>query len=298
MPKIDPSEDQAKKLDPASPAAIESTYNLQGIKPGPMKAAPPINPNTLANKQIIPGQLGGGIAGETNPEIGIQPETGNITIVPKNQQVKTSPSATTPVAPPPATYAPVAEATQTLPPVAEATQTLPPVGQAKSATGAGPVTTEVSGGTDSVKAASSTPGFWQQALTVASNTGKTIMELLGDFASGYSHQQSSPTEQRIAREHELRMQGNQVQAQKDLVGIQQGFQKQQADLDRQLQSNLATARNDIEREKMKQDYQYQTQSLRNQSLQIQNQYHLESLMKSLEIQQDKVILGSFLSRHQ
>jgi hypothetical protein len=287
MPKIDPSEDQAKKLDPTSPDAIaastppanihdtamtkegpvsniESTYNLQGIKPGPMKAKGQPETNFLPN---------------TNPAARLM-GLSESDIAPGNQ---------------PKPAQPVEAPIVTPEPVAGATQTLPPIGQVKSATGAGPVTAEV---TDSVKAASSTPGFWQQALDVAGKTGKTIMELLGDFASGYSHQQSSPTEQRIAREHELRMQGNQVQAQKDLVGIQQGFQKQQADLDRQLQTNLAGARNDIEREKIKQDYQYQTQSLRNQSLQIQNQYQIEMLNRQLLIAQNIGTQGSFLSRHQ
>jgi hypothetical protein len=255
--------------NPSQPVSnIESTYNLQGIKPGPMKAKGQPETNYLPN---------------TNPAARLM-GLSESDIAPGNQ-----PKPAQPVEAPPAT---------TPEPVAGATQTLPPVGQAKSATGAGPVTTEVSGGTDSIKAASSTPGFWQQALDVAGKTGKTIMELIGDFASGYSHQQTSPTEQRIGREHELRMQGNQVQAQKDLVGIQQGFQKQQADLDRQLQTNLAGARNDIEREKMKQDYQYQTQSLRNQSLQIQNQYQIEMLNRQLMIAANIGTQGSFLSRHQ
>ena len=156
---------------------------------------------------------------------------------------------------------------------------------------AGPVTTEVS---NPVKEASAAPGFWQQALDVAGKAGKSLIELIGDFAAGYSHQQSSPTEQRLGREHELRMQGNQVQAQKDLANIQQGFQKQQADLDRKLQTNLAGARNDIEREKMKQDYQYQTQSLKNQSLSLQNQYAIEMLNQQLMIAGKKGATGGFM----
>ena len=164
---------------------------------------------------------------------------------------------------------------------------------AKAVSGPGTVTTEVSEG-DPIAKVSSAPGFWQQALDVAKNTGKTLFELIGDFAAGYAHQQDSPTEQRLAREHQLRVQGNQIQANKDLLSIQQGFQKQQADLDREFQNKWNTITDERERAKLKQDYDLQTQQIRNQSLMIQNQYQIEQFNKQLEIAQGRAG-GGFLS---
>ena len=164
----------------------------------------------------------------------------------------------------------------------------------KALSGAGTPTAEVTEG-NPVAQASSKPGFWQQALDVAGKAGKSLIELIGDFAAGYSHQQSSPTEQRLTREHELRMQGNENQARKDLLSIQQGFQKQQSDLDREFQNKWNAARDENEKAKLKQDYDLTTQQLRNQSLQIQNQYAIERLNQQIVAAQKKATGGGFAS---
>ena len=283
MPRIDPDEDKGKKIDPAKqtptpapqqkvPSAAPKVMQAMGLNPSNVSPsdlnAPAVETKPMPSTNAAARALG---LGETDVAPGVSP-TGGV--------------------PPVAAPNPVTPETA----VAEA-QKVPPVGApGPASTGAGPITSEVSGGsTEAIKQASATPGFWQQALDVAGKAGKTIAELIGDFAAGYSHQQSSPTEQRIAREHELRLQGNQVQAQKDLLGIQQGFQKQQADLDREFQNKWNTTRDVNEKAKLKQDYDFQTQSLKNQSLQIQNQYQLESLMKSFEIRGKQGTTGGFIN---
>ena len=279
MPRIDPDEDQAKKkLNPAAPAAAPTKtpsaapavmqamgLNPSNVSPADLKA-PALETNPMPNTNAAAKEMG---LGETDVAPGVSP-----------------PQPVAPVAPP----NPIVPETA----VAQA-QSVKPIVQPSNTgtTSVGPITAETSGGTGSIKEASSTPGFWQQALDVAGKAGKSLIELIGDFAAGYSHQQSSPTEQRIAREHELRLQGNEMQAHKDLLGIQQGFQKQQADLDRAFQNKWNATKDVNEKAKLKQDYDFQTQSLRNQSLQIQNQYAIEQLNQRLMIAGKQGTTGSF-----
>jgi hypothetical protein len=138
---------------------------------------------------------------------------------------------------------------------------------------------------DPVKEAATTPNFWQSVLDVAGKTGKGMLELLGDFAAGYSHQQSSPTEQRLAREHDLRMQGAPIQAQKDLMSINQGFQAKQAALDREFQDKWNSTTDANVKAQLKQQHDYQSGQLSNERQQITNSYMLESMMKRFEIGQ-------------
>ena len=130
---------------------------------------------------------------------------------------------------------------------------------------------------DPVKDATAKPDFWKSVMDVAGKTGKSIIELLGDFAAGYSHQTSSPTEQRLAREHDLRMQGNQLQAQKDLMSMNQGFQKQQADLDREFQNKWNTTTDERERAALKQQYDMQTRQIEVERQQMVNNYSIAML---------------------
>ncbi len=287
MPRIDPDSDQArKKLDPATPAAVANApkktpvaapavMQAMGLKPSDVSpssiAAPNLETNPMPNTNPAASALG---LGETD----IAPGVSSVPSQPVNKAIvpETAVADGKPVGPVFGQQAKTASG-----------DTSAVGGQDYQAMGNGP-------SANPVKEASAAPGFWQQALDVAGKAGKSLIELIGDFAAGYSHQQSSPTEQRLGREHELRMQGNQVQGQKDLANIQQGFQKQQADLDRKLQTSLAGARNDIEREKMKQDYQYQTQSLKNQSLSLQNQYAIEMLNQQLMIAGKKGATGGFM----
>jgi hypothetical protein len=148
---------------------------------------------------------------------------------------------------------------------------------------------------DPVKDAAKQPGFWQQAMDVATKTGKGLFELLGDFAAGYAHQASSPTQQRLAREHALRMQGNELQAQKDLLSMSQGFQQKQLTMDNEFRAKdqelaQAQASNTDEnvkaqiqtqRDQLKQNYDLQTKQMKNQ-LEIANrQYGFEWLSRRM-----------------
>jgi len=232
-------------------AAPPDPTKLKGIPMGPMTA------ETEAKKAI-------GNQGNTNPaynEMGLK----------ETDVAPGGPPPAAPVNPPvqpvaiPAPQTVQAGTTPSAPPVTPA----PPVVVGKKAA-------------DPVKDAASTPGFWDQVMNVAKNTGKNLFELLGDFAAGYSHQ-STPTQQRLAREHELRLQGNQLQASKDLMSLNQGFQNQQNQLDREFQGKLAATTDANVKQQLQQQYEYQRGELANQRLLAMNSYYWTALMTRMGI---------------
>ena len=243
----------------AQQGAIESNEIPVPIDPKTGRPAQTLVSQTVAAKNPVGVYTG---VPATKPEIQLATPAAKSNITPS---VGSAPKTVTPV------KAPAVQAQPTdVSPAMEAQPINPVVASGQAAAMAEPQVPEVA--KDPVKAAGSQPGFWTQLLDVSKNTGRNILELLGDFAAGYSHQQSSPTEQRLAREHDLRMQGNALQAQRDLINMNQSFQGQQSALDRALQEKLATDRTDVEKQKLQQQHDYQTQQLALEKIRVQNEY--------------------------
>jgi hypothetical protein len=142
--------------------------------------------------------------------------------------------------------------------------------------------------------ASEEPNFWQKLMSVASTTGQSVFNLLGDFAMGYAgHPDLAPSMQRLKTEQALRLQQNPLQLQRDLLSIQQGFAQQQNQLDREQQLKLNTAAgNPLEQQRINNEYALRKKEIENQLLQILNTFKLEYMMKNLSIQNSIGSVGS------
>ncbi len=171
------------------------------------------------------------------------------------------------VAPKPPMYAKTPE-------VAQAGMVAAQADQAKSGPG-----TPVAEQSDPVKSAAKEPGFWDKLISAAKGTGRTLFELLGDFTAGYSHQQSTPTQDRLAREQQLRLQGNAAQTQKDLQQMQQGFQDAQNKLQREHEDALAKITDERERAIAKQNFDIQERQLKIEQERNYLSYQLEGLTR-------------------
>ena len=170
---------------------------------------------------------------------------------------------------------PKANVVQNVSPAMEAQKVSPVVAAGQQMALAEPATPDAQ--KDPIKTATQQPGFWDQLLDASRTAGRNIFELMGDFASGYSHQQSSPTQQRLDREQQLRLQGNSQQAAKDLQSMEEGFQGKQQQADRDLQDKIATASAslaglDIKRQQLQQEHDQFIQNLSLEKMRVQNEY--------------------------
>jgi len=239
------------QLTPAQLAQIKATQAQQAMESGaPVNAIPSPPQTTYTNAQSIPGNPLG-VASQANPQVGtaILPGGGSVepVIIPKDQQKPTDqgqgPKGPAKIVPPtpPQVPAPIATPPQAMPAPIVA-------GQPK---------------TDPIKQAASQPGFWQQLLDVAGKAGKTLFEVLGDIGAGSVHM-STPTQQRLEREQQLRLQGNELQAQKDLASANQGFNQQLQKLQMDHDTAMQSARNDIEKQQIESQYQLRRIEIENQ----------------------------------
>ena len=196
-----------RQISPVPPtAAPPDATKLKGVPMGPMTKDKPVSPQQGGNTNPAYNQMGlkesdvapGGPASKAAPQAPEQPAV-QPTQIPEPQTVQAGPPTYNPLPPPEAAPLQV-------------------------------IAKDVK--TDPVKAAAAEPGFWDKVKSV----GGDIFEVLGDIAAGYSHQQSTPTQQRLAREHSLRMQGNEIQGQKDLLSIQQGFQQKQLNMENEFRT--------------------------------------------------------------
>lgn len=249
------SQNKANKLTPAQIAQIQAAQAQQAVSAGaPIQAIPTSPTTTYTDAQSIPGNPIG-VAGQANPQIGnaVLPAGGNVpnVLIPKDQQKATNPPA--PVAPVPV-------------PKPEVT----PIPLTPPQTVAAPVVAGLPK-TDPIKEAASKPGFWSQVLDVANSTRKTLFELLGDIGAGSVHM-TTPTQQRLEREQQLRLQGNEVQAQKDLAAANQGFNEQIQKLQIAHDTAMQAARNDLEKQQIENNFQLRRIEIENQRQMFQLNY--------------------------
>lgn len=253
----------AEKTGTPPPAAPKQPQNLT-VNEQPI----PIDPNT-GRPAADPG-----VAGAKNPAIAnvgvpnVAPTIQNPVLPPQPSQSPQKPVA--PVAPQKSNFvqsvSPAMQAQQ-VSPIAAGQQTAlaePPLPEAQK---------------DPISAGTKQPGFWDNLLSASQSTGRNILELIGDFAAGYSHQQTTPTQQRLDREQQLRLQGNSQQAAKDLQAMEQGFQGKQQQADRDLQDKIATAQQTltgqdltIKSQQLKQEHDQFIQSLAVEKMRVQNEY--------------------------
>jgi hypothetical protein len=248
----------------ATPASREFGKDQGTVAPGtqtPPKAVPSL-PNTNPAARLM------GL-GETDVAPGGPPPT--------PQPVHATPPPKLPVV---AQQAAPAQVQQPIAPGANDTMAVG--GQDYRASTIDPSVAGITPSTDPVKTAASQPGFWNQVVEVASKTGKSILELLGDFAAGYAGK-TTPTEQRLQREHELRMQGNQLQMQKDVMSIQQGFNEQQNKLQMDHDTAMHAATNDLQKQQIENEFQLRKQELLNQRQMMMQNYEIAQLNRQWQI---------------
>ena len=274
----------AQSVTPGGTAAAEKTGTPPASAPTPAAAqkqpqgvtlneqSAPIDPNTGRPVTASSGFVASGIAGAKNP---VAANVG----VPNVQA--TLQNATLPPQPANQTVAPVippkANVVQSVSPAMEAQKVSPVVAAGQQMALAEPATPDAQ--KDPIKTATQQPGFWDQLLSASKTAGRNIFELIGDFASGYSHQQSSPTQQRLDREQQLRLQGNSQQAAKDLQSMEEGFQGKQQQADRDLQDKIATASQGLtgqdlalKRQQLQQEHDQFIQNLSLEKMRVQNEY--------------------------
>ena len=274
------SQQLAQSVTPGGTAAAEKTGTPPPAQtPAPATAKQP--QDVTLNEQPVPidpstgrPALDLGVAGAKNPVIAnvglpnVQPTIQSATkpAQPPAQQTNVAPIAV-----------PKANVVQDVSPAMETAKASPVIAAGQQTALAEPQVPEAQ--KDPIKAATQQPGFWDQLLNASKTTGRNIFELIGDFAAGYSHQQSTPTQQRLDREQQLRLQGNAQVAAKDLQSMEQGFQGQQQQADRDLQDKIATAQQTltgqdlvIKRQQLQQEHDQFVQSLAVDKMRVQNEY--------------------------
>lgn len=244
MPDVGSTPRPPDVLTPAQ-QAIQALTAGAPISAIPASSQAPVTGIPVPGARTIPGNPLQA-AQQANPQV--VPVQGGAVVVPKQEQA--------PTGQPPLTGDTQKVAPVKAPPVQTASTPITPP-QAMPA----PV---VAGNkSDPIKQAASQPGFWQQVLDFAGKAGKTLLEVLGDIGAGSIHM-STPTQQRLEREQQLRLQGNEIQAQKDMASINSGFnaqlQKAQMDHDTQMQA----ARNDLEKQQIENNYRLRLQEIETQ----------------------------------
>ncbi len=264
----------AQSVTPGGTAAAEKTGTPPAAAPTPAAAKKQPQGVTL-NEQPIPidpatgrPAVDPGIAGAKNPvvaNIGVP----NVQPTVQSSTLPAQPTQTVGQVTPPK-----ANVVQNVSPAMEAQKVSPVVAAGQQMALAEPATPDAQ--KDPIKTATQQPGFWDQLLNASRTAGRNIFELMGDFASGYSHQQSSPTQQRLDREQQLRLQGNSQQAAKDLQSMEEGFQGKQQQADRDLQDKIATASQGqdlaLKRQQLQQEHDQFIQNLSLEKMRVQNEY--------------------------
>ncbi len=264
----------AQSVTPGGTAAAEKTGTPPAAAPTPAAAKKQPQGVTL-NEQPIPidpatgrPAVDPGIEGAKNPvvaNIGVP----NVQPTVQSSTLPAQPTQTVGQVTPPK-----ANVVQNVSPAMDAQKVSPVVAAGQQMALAEPATPDAQ--KDPIKTATQQPGFWDQLLNASRTAGRNIFELMGDFASGYSHQQSSPTQQRLDREQQLRLQGNSQQAAKDLQSMEEGFQGKQQQADRDLQDKIATASQGqdlaLKRQQLQQEHDQFIQNLSLEKMRVQNEY--------------------------
>ena len=275
----------------SQPATAVSNVSPQfkNVPQGEMKNTPPNQVDTQRAKgaPVVPPETGKYAGQNTNPALNTM-GAGESDVAPGG------PPEATP-ATPPGTPGMIATPTKPAGPVVgqKATSTTTPSGPItpgpydSSAVG-GPdyraatagVPTQQDQKTDPVKDAASSPNFWKQLLDVAGKTGGGILEILGNIGRGLEGRPTI-TEQRLDREQQLRLQGNQLQVQKDLLSMNQGFQSQQQQLERDFQDKWNATTDANTKLQLKNAHDEALKRLQIEQQQANNTYALAALNQRL-----------------